>query len=318
MKKIVILDSYVAGKGLSWSGLSEIGELVEYPRTLPEQVLERSKGAFAIFTNKVLITREIMDALPDLRFIGVIATGYNNVDIRAAAEHGITVCNVPAYSTESVAQTVFAHLLNVLEDVERHSQSVSRGEWSRCEDFSYTLADFNELAALTIGIYGLGNIGRQVAKIANAFGMKVVALTSKEQSQLPEHITKVGREQFFAESDVISLNAPLSADNADFINEQTLAMMKPTAILVNTARGGLVDEVALDRALRERKIYAAALDVLRQEPPAADNPLLTNPYCRITPHIAWQSVTARRRLIDVCVKNLEAFVAGKPINVVKP
>ena len=317
MKKIVILDAFVAAAGgLSWDEISQLGELTAYDRTEPQDTLNRCKGAFAVFTNKVLMTREIIQQLPELRFIGVLATGYNNVDIDAATEHGVTVCNVPAYSTESVVQTVFAHILNLMVDVERHSQSVKAGDWSNCTDFSYLLSPTEELFGKTLGIYGLGNIGRRVAEIAHAFGMKIIALTSKSQEQLPQYITRVNQSELFALSDVISLNAPLTADNANFICEGTLAMMKPTAVLINTARGGLIDESALDKALRSRRIFAAALDVLCKEPPSADNPLLSNPHCRITPHIAWQSTTARRRLISVSAQNLRAFLDGMPTNVI--
>ena len=317
MKKIVILDAFVAAAGeLSWDEISQLGELTTYDRTEPQDTLDRCRGAFAVFTNKVLMTREIIEQLPELRFIGVLATGYNNVDIDAATEHGVTVCNVPAYSTESVVQTVFAHILNLMVDVERHSQSVKAGDWSNCADFSYLLSPTEELFDKTLGIYGLGNIGRRVAEIAHAFGMKIIALTSKSQEQLPQYITRVNQSELFALSDVISLNAPLTADNANFICEGTLAMMKPTAVLINTARGGLIDESALDKALRDRRIFAAALDVLCKEPPSVDNPLLSNPYCRITPHIAWQSTTARRRLISVSAQNLRAFLDGMPTNVI--
>ena len=317
MKKIVILDAFVAAAGgLSWDEISQLGELTTYDRTEPQDTLDRCRGAFAVFTNKVLMTREIIEQLPELRFIGVLATGYNNVDIDAATEHGVTVCNVPAYSTESVVQTVFAHILNLMVDVERHSQSVKAGDWSNCADFSYLLSPTEELFDKTLGIYGLGNIGRRVAEIAHAFGMKIIALTSKSQEQLPQYITRVNQSELFALSDVISLNAPLTADNANFICEETLAMMKPTAVLINTARGGLIDESALDKALRDRRIFAAALDVLCKEPPSVDNPLLSNPYCRITPHIAWQSTTARRRLISVSAQNLRAFLDGMPTNVI--
>lgn len=318
MRKIVILDAYVAcSGGLSWKELEEYGEVIIYDRTAPEDVYDRCKDAFAVFTNKVVLTAEIIGKLPNLKFIGVLATGYNNVDIQAANNRGITVCNVPAYSTESVVQTVFAHLLNIYVNAETHSQSVKAGDWSECKDFSYLLAPTEELYGKRIGIYGLGNFGKRVAEIAHAFGMTVTALTSKSQSELPEYITKVSKEDFFSKSDIISLNAPLTADNKNFICEETLSLMKPETVLINTARGGLIDETALDKALRERKIFAAGLDVLCKEPSEATNPLLTNPYCRITPHIAWQSTTARNRLIHISAQNLKNFIEGNPQNVVK-
>lgn len=286
-RKIVILDGYAANPGdLSWDSLKKFGTLEVYDRTSPEQILERAKGTFAIFTNKVVITAQIIESLPELKFIGILATGYNNVDIAAAKAHGIPVCNVPNYSSQSVVQTVFGHLLNITTQIERHAQSVAAGDWVKSPDFSYSLSPMRQIAGLTIGIYGLGNIGKEVAKIAHAFGMKVIALTSKEQTQLPEYITKVEKTEFFSQSDVLSLNAPLCADNHNFICRETLDLMKPTAIIINTARGGLVDEAALADALNNRKIAAAAVDVLSCEPPKEDNPLLSAQNCYITPHIA--------------------------------
>lgn len=316
-RKIVILDGYAANPGdLSWDSLKKFGTLEVYDRTSPEQILERAKGAFAIFTNKVVITAQIIESLPELKFIGVLATGYNNVDIAAAKAHGIPVCNVPNYSSQSVVQTVFGHLLNITTQIERHAQSVAAGDWVKSPDFSYSLSPMRQIAGLTIGIYGLGNIGKEVAKIAHAFGMKVIALTSKEQSQLPEYITKVEKTEFFSQSDVLSLNAPLCADNHNFICCETLDLMKPTAIIINTARGGLVDEAALADALNNRKIAAAAVDVLSCEPPKEDNPLLSAQNCYITPHIAWTSDVARKSLLRISAENLEAFIAGHPINMV--
>lgn len=317
MGKIVILDAYTANPGdLSWDALKQFGDVVIYDRTDETQILDRAAGAFALFSNKVVISAETMAQLPDLKFIGVLATGYNNIDIDAATLRGITVCNVPGYSTNSVVQTVFAHLLNIVDHTQEHSESVHNGDWTACKDFTYRLFPKIELASLTMGVYGLGNIGSKVAEIANAFGMKVIALTHKSQSQLPEYIKSVSKEQLFATADVVSLNAPLCADNKNFVNAETLALMKPSAIIINTARGGLVDEQALADALNSNKIYAAAVDVLSCEPPKSDNPLLSAKHCYITPHTAWQSDVARTSLIAVSVDNLRAFLANAPINVV--
>lgn len=315
--KIVILDGYVANSGdLSWEGLAELGELTVHDRTSPEEVVERAQGAEAIFTNKVVIDKDIIGQLPDLRFIGVLATGFNNVDIKAANEAGIAVCNVPAYSTEAVVQTIFAHLLNITNRVEEHSESVRRGEWTNCPDFCYRLGPITELSEMTMGIYGLGNIGSRVACVAHAFGMEVIALTTKMQWELPEYITPVSEHELFAKSDVLVLCAPLTAENANFVNTETVAMMKPSAIVINTARGGMVDSQALTEALNEGRIAAAGVDVMVNEPPASSEPLLHARNCHITPHYAWQSDAARRRLIDISADNLRAFIGGRPVNVV--
>jgi len=315
--KIVILDGYVANNGdMSWAPLEELGELTVYDRTPQDLVIERAKGADAVFTNKVVLDRDIIAALPGLRFIGVLATGYNNVDVIAARRAGVTVCNVPAYSTRSVAQNIFGHLLNICNETELHSRSVKSGDWAACKDFSYRLTPVIELASMTLGIYGLGNIGSEVAKIANAFGMKVVAFTSKVPWQLPGYISPVEKSELFEKSDVLVLSAPLTAENKHFVNDDTLALMKPTAIIINAARGGLIDSYALARALNAGKIYAAGVDVLAQEPPTVEEPLLACDRCRITPHIAWQSDTARKTLIDISASNLKNFLEGKHVNVV--
>lgn len=315
--RIVVVDGYVANSGdLSWDALAALGELTVYDRTSPDQLIDRCRDAYAVITNKVVIDAAAIDALPSLRYIGVLATGYNNVDIAAARRAGVTVCNVPAYSTASVAQTVFALLLAITNRVESYSASVHAGDWSRCADFSYRLGPIEELDGLTMAVYGLGNIGSRVAAIAHAFGMKVISFTSKQQDALPRYIEKVSRDEMFGRADVLSLNAPLAADNRHFVCGETLALMKPTAILINTARGGLVDEHALASALREHRIAAAGIDVMDCEPPKADNPLSALDNCIITPHIAWQSTGARRRLLAVTADNLVAFIDGHPQNVV--
>lgn len=313
--KIVVLDGHVANPGdLSWDSLASLGELTVYPRTAPGEVLERCAGATAVFTNKVVLDSAIIASLPDLKFIGVLATGYNNVDTAAAAQAGIAVCNVPAYSSDSVAQTVFSLLLEITNRTGEYSSEVRSGRWSLCPDFSFTLGPITELAGLTMGIYGLGNIGRRVAAIASAFGMNVVSPTSQEAAALPPYVTKVNFDEFLAMSDVISLNAPLTASNRGKFNAETFARMKRGVIFINTARGPLVDEAALADALHSGQVGAAGLDVLGQEPPASDNPLLTAPHCYITPHIAWQSTAARRRLLAVSASNLAAFISGRPQN----
>lgn len=315
--KIAILDGYVTNKGdLSWAGLESLGELAVYDRTAPGQVVERASGCDAIFVNKVKIDAATLASLPQLKFIGEMATGYDNIDTAAARARGITVCNVPAYSTESVVQTIFAHILNITNAVALHDRSVHKGGWQHCRDFCYRLVPLMELSGHTMGIYGLGHIGSRVAEVARAFGMRVVALTSKTADKLPEWIEPVSKNELFAQSDVLVLCAPLAADNRHFVDESTLALMKPSAILINTARGGLVDSKALARALRDGKIAAAGIDVLEQEPPSASEPLLTAPNCYITPHIAWQSDQARARLVKVSADNLRAFLEGKPVNVV--
>lgn len=314
MKKIVIIDGYVANSGdLSWDGLKEVGELTVYDRTAPEDVIDRCRGAWAILTNKVLFTDEVMSQLPDLKYIGILATGYNNVDIEAARRLGITVTNVPAYSTDSVAQLVFAHLLNIVNDISHYAESVNRGEWTNCIDFSYRLRPFDELAGQTMGIIGFGNIGRRVAQIAHAFGMNVITNSKRE---LPDYVERGELDSLFERSDVLSLNSALTPATAGIINRENLAKMKPTAILINTSRGPLVDENALAEALREGKIAAAGIDVLCQEPPRQGSPLINCPNAYITPHIAWESTQARQRLVEIATGNLRSFAEGSPINVV--
>ena len=315
--KIVVLDGYLANPGdLSWTPLEEYGSLTVYDRTAPDQIVERAKDADAIFVNKVVIDQSVMDALPALKFIGVMATGYNNIDIPVARSKGITVCNVPAYSTDAVAQTVFALLLEITNRVGEYSRQVNSGRWAECPDFSFTLGPILELSGLTIGIYGLGNIGRRVAAIANAFGMKVTSPTSQAPESLPPYVRKVTFEEFLASSDVISINSPLTADNRHIFNREAFDRMKPGVIIINTARGPLIDENDLAETLRSGRVRAAGLDVLEQEPPRDGSPLIGAPNCFITPHIAWQSTAARRRLVEICIANLAAFAEGKPVNVV--
>ena len=317
--KIVELDGYAANPGdLSWDGLRELGELTVYDRTAPEDVLERARGAQVILTNKVVITEELMDKLPDLRYIGVLATGYNVVDIPAARKHGIIVTNIPAYSTMSVAQMVIAHLLNITNQVALHSDAVKQGEWQRNKDFSFSLTPLIELDGKTLGIVGLGNTGTATARIAQSLGMRILAYSSKSADALKEMgIEKADSyEQLFREADVLSLHCPLTEETHHLVNAERLKLMKPTAILINTGRGPLVDEAALADALNEGRIMAAGVDVLQEEPPRNGSPLINARNCYITPHIAWATKAARERLLNIAVANVKAFMEGKPQNAV--
>ena len=315
--KIVILDGYTANPGdLSWKGLEELGTLTVYDRTRPEETVARAADAEIVLTNKVIISREVMVQLPQLKYIGVLATGYNVVDINAAHERGIIVTNVPAYSTESVAQMVFAHLLNVSNRVDHYATQNRQQRWSRNDDFCYWDYPHIELAGKTFGIVGLGNIGRRVAEIAIAFGMQVKALTSKSADTLPAGIVKADIEELLATSDVISLHCPLTDSTHHLINQKSLQLMKSSAILINTGRGPLVDDQAVASALAEGQLAAFCADVLTEEPPQADNPLLSQPNAFITPHIAWATQEARTRLLQVAISNIKAFLNAKPQNVV--
>ena len=313
--KIVVLDGYGLNPGdLSWDAVSQLGELTVYDRTSSEEVIARSAGAEAILTNKTVISAEIMEALPDLKYIGVLATGYNVVNIDAAREKGIVVTNIPAYSTPSVAQMVFAHILNIAQQVQHHSEEVRKGRWTNNADFCFWDTPLIELREKKIGLVGLGHTGFNTARIAIGFGMQVTAYTSKSSLQLPPEIKKRTLDELFSECDIVSLHCPLTDETKELVNAERLRLMKPTAILINTGRGPLVNEQDLADALNAGKLYAAGLDVLSSEPPKADNPLLTARNCYITPHIAWASLEARTRLMDILVENIKAFQAGKPVN----
>jgi len=315
--KIVILDGYSANPGdLSWDALKALGEVTVYDRTSREDTVERAADADIVLTNKVVIDREVMEQLPRLKFIGVLATGYNIIDVACARERGVVVSNVPAYSTESVAQMVFSHLLTVTNRTEHYAQQNREGRWTRSADFCYWDSPVMELAGKTMGVVGLGNIGRRVAEIALAFGMKVVALTSKSEALLPQGVRKVTFEELLGASDVVSLHCPLTDQTRHLINRDTIAMMRPSAILVNTGRGPLVDDEALAEALNANRLKAYCADVMTQEPPKADNPLLGLKNVFLTPHIAWASTEARIRLLDITIKNVRAFIEGKPQNVI--
>ena len=317
MMKIVILDGYSADPGdLSWEELEQMGEVTVYDRTSPSETVQRAAEADIVLTNKVVLDREKIAQLPRLKYIGVLATGYNVVDIEAAHERGIVVTNVPAYSTESVAQMVFAHLLTVTNRTEHYAIQNRSGRWAASPDFCYWDFPLMELAGKTIGIVGLGNIGRRVAEIALAFGMKVKAVTSKSQEQLPAGIEKADLQTLLSSADVLSLHCPLTANTRHLINADTLRLMKPTAILINTGRGPLIDDQAVANALQEGLLGAFCADVLTTEPPSSNNPLLSQPNAFITPHIAWASTEARTRLLQIAIANVRAFASGKPQNTV--
>ena len=315
--KIVILDGYSANPGdLSWKALEQYGELTVYDRTKPSETVERAADADIVLTNKVILGRDEICQLPQLKYIGVLATGYNVVDTEAAHQRGIIVTNVPAYSTESVAQMVFAHLLTVTNRTEHYAIQNREGRWSKNPDFCYWDEPLTELAGKTFGIVGLGNIGKRVAQIALAFGMKVKAVTSKPANSLPDGVEKAPLDELLATSDVLSLHCPLTGTTRHLVNAETLSKMKPTAIVINTGRGPLVDDQAVADALQEGRLQAFCADVLTTEPPSADNPLLAQPHAYITPHIAWASTEARVRLLQIAIDNVRAFVSGKPQNVV--
>ena len=315
--KIVILDSYSANPGdLSWEALENLGQLTAYDRTKPSETVARAAEADIVLTNKVVISKEVIAHLPQLKYIGVLATGYNVVDVEAAHARGIVVTNVPAYSTESVAQMVFAHLLTVTNRTEHYAIQNRSGRWTANPDFCYWDFPHQELAGKTFGIVGLGHIGQRVAQIAQAFAMKVKALTSKAPETLPAGIEKATIEELLATSDVLSLHCPLTDSTRHMINADALRQMKPSAILINTGRGPLIDDQAVADALAEGRLAAFCADVLTEEPPKADNPLLGQPNAFITPHIAWASTEARIRLLRVATDNVQAFLNGNPVNMV--
>lgn len=315
--RIVILDGYALNPGdLSYDCLKQFGTLKVYDRTLPEQLIERAKDADAVLTNKVVLGETEFAQLPRLRYIGVQATGYNVIDVEAARRHGITVTNIPAYSTDSVAQMVIAHLLNITQSVGYYARENCTGRWGSNPDFCYWDNPLIELAGKQMGIVGFGRTGSAVARLATAFGMKVAVYTSKLQSALPEGVEKMELDALFATSDVVSLHCPLTPDTHHLVDAARLARMKPTGILINTARGPIVDEQALADALNSGALHAAGVDVLTEEPPREDSPLLSTRHCFVTPHIAWATLEARTRLLQICEANLRAFIEGTPQNVV--
>ena len=313
--KIVVLDGYCLNPGdLSWEDMASLGDLRVYDRTSPAELLNRAEGAEVLITNKTLITGNDMEALPELKYIGVLATGYNVVDVESAKEKGIVVTNIPAYSTNSVAQMVFAHLLNITQRVGHYACMNRQGKWSDNADFCYWDTELIELNDKWMGIIGFGNIGQATARIALSFGMKVCVFTSKAQSELPEGVKKMSLEEIFKNCDVVSLHCPLTPSTQEMVNAERLNLMKPNAILINTGRGPLINEQDLADALNEGKILAAGLDVLSTEPPLSSNPLLSARNCFITPHIAWATKEARIRLMRIAVNNLNEFMKGNIIN----
>ncbi|MBR2946025.1 MAG: D-2-hydroxyacid dehydrogenase [Bacteroidaceae bacterium] len=317
--RIVVLDGFTLNPGdLSWAAIEKLGETVVYERTRPEEVADRLEGAEIALTNKVVLDAAMLRRLsPTLRYIGVLATGYNVVDVEAARELGICVTNIPAYSTASVAQMVFSHLLNLTNHVAYYTQqAVDEGKWAASQDFCFCDRPLTELAGRTMGLVGLGRIGSAVANIAQAFGMKVVAYTSKRQEELPGYIRKAGMDEIFMQSDVVSLHCPLTEETRYLVDEKRLRMMKKNAILINTGRGPLIDEAAVANALRQGNLGAYAADVLSVEPAQADNPLLSAPRVQLTPHIAWATREARERLMQICALNIAHFIEGNPQNTV--
>jgi len=306
---IVVLDGYTLNPGdLSWDPLRKLGSCEIYDRSSRDEIVPRSASAEIVLTNKVVLNRAYMSAVPRLKYIGVTATGYNIVDVAAARERNIIVTNVPTYGTKSVAQMTIALLLELTQHIGHHAQTVRDGRWTRSPDFCYWDYPLVELDGLTMGIIGYGRIGQAVGELAQAFGMKVIAHSRKSSAQ--------ELEQLFRASDVISLHCPLTPETKHLINKERLAWMKPSALLLNTSRGPLIDEAALAEALNEGRIAGAGLDVLAVEPPPADNPLFTAKNCFITPHIAWATRAARSRLMDASIENVRAFLSGKPKNVV--
>lgn len=315
--KIVVLDGQGVNPGdISWNRIEELGELIVYPRTAPEEVLQHVGDAEIALTNKTVFDANIIAQLKNTKYIGVLATGYNVVDTKAAREYGIVVTNIPAYSTDSVAQMVFAHLLNVSNHVEHYAEETRNGVWSRCPDFCYWNKPLFELAGKTLGIIGLGHIGMKVAQIAQAFGMNVLAYTSKTPDQLPEGIRKTTLDGLFGASDVVSLHCPLTDTTRELMNNTSIEKMRDGAILINTGRGPLVNEVDVADALASGKLGAYCADVLSCEPPSPSNPLVGAPHAFITPHVAWATLEARLRLMDIAVNNIKSFLEGSPTNVV--
>jgi len=315
--KIVVLDGYGVNPGdLSWGKLEELGELTVYERTAPEDVLTRTEDAEIVLTNKVVLSADVLCKLPKLKYIGVLATGYNVVDTEAARAQGVAVTNIPAYSTDSVVQMTFAHILNITNRVAHYARENREGKWARSKDFCYWDTPLLELSGLTLGVVGLGNIGMKVARVARTLGMEVYAATSKSSSSLPEGIQKTTFKGLLGVCDILTLHCPLTPDTRELVNAKTLGMMKRGAVVINTGRGPLVNENDVAEALRSGQLAAYGADVMCQEPPREDNPLFAEPNAFITPHVAWATIDARRRLMKIAADNIKAFVEGKPVNVV--
>lgn len=312
--KICILDGYSLNPGdLDWSPVERLGDVTLFDRTPADKIVERAADADIVLTNKVPFSADTLRQLPRLRFICVLATGYNIIDTEAAARQGVVVANIPAYSTMSVAQMAFAHILNITNHVTSYAREVADGKWTNCPDFCFWDSALTELAGKTMGIVGLGNTGMATARIAVAMGMKVVAMTSKSADTLPEGITPAPLDDVLASADVVSLHCPLTPSTRHLINAASIAKMKPSAILINTGRGPLVDEQAVADALNGGRLAAFGADVLSQEPPHGDNPLLSARNCFLTPHIAWATLEARTRLMSTATENVRQFIAGEPV-----
>lgn len=312
--KICILDGYSLNPGdLDWSPVERLGDVTLFDHTPADKIVERAADADIVLTNKVPFSADTLRQLPRLRFICVLATGYNIIDTDAAARQGVVVANIPAYSTMSVAQMAFAHILNITNHVASYAREVADGKWTNCPDFCFWDSALTELAGKTMGIVGLGNTGMATARIAVAMGMKVVALTSKSADTLPEGITPAPLDDVLASADVVSLHCPLTPSTRHLINAASIAKMKPSAILINTGRGPLVDEQAVADALNGGRLAAFGADVLSQEPPRGDNPLLSARNCFLTPHIAWATLEARTRLMSTATENVRQFIAGEPV-----
>jgi glycerate dehydrogenase len=313
---IVVLDGHTLNPGdLSWKPLEALGDLRVYDRSAPEEVVPRAANAGMLLTNKALLPRSAIHQLSKLEYIGVTATGYNVVDIQAARERNIVVTNVPIYGTNSVAQMVFAHLLNLTQRVDDHARAVRAGRWAGAVDWCFWDFPLVELEGLAMGIVGMGRIGRATAKLANAFGMRVMA-TSRSDDELPGHVERADLDTLFRTSDVVSLHCPLTEQTRQLVNRERLALMKPSAFLINTSRGPLVEEAALAAALNAGQLAGAGLDVVYVEPPTGGNPLFTAKNCYVTPHIAWATLASRRRLMETTVDNVAAFLHGEPQHVV--
>ena len=311
------MDGHGVNPGdMSWAPFEELGQLTVFPRTAPEEVIAHVGDADIVLTNKTVFSAEVIARLPKVRYIGVLATGYNVVDTEAARQRGIVVTNIPAYSTDSVAQMTFAHILNITNRVGYYAAKNATGAWSRCPDFCYWDTPLTDLSGKTLGIVGLGNIGSRVARLAHDFGMDVFALTGKNAADLPEGITKTTFEGLLGASDIITLHCPLTPTTRELINKDSIRKMRRGAILINTGRGPLVNEGDVAEALQSGQLGAYGADVMCSEPPTAHNPLFAQPNAHITPHIAWATVEARERLMRIAVDNLKAFVSGNPINVV--
>lgn len=312
--KICILDGYSLNPGdLDWSPVERLGDVTLFDRTPADKIVERAADADIVLTNKVPFSADTLRQLPRLRFICVLATGYNIIDTEAAARQGVVVANIPAYSTMSVAQMAFAHILNITNHVASYAREVADGKWTNCPDFCFWDSALTELAGKTMGIVGLGNTGMATARIAVAMGMKVVAMTSKSADTLPEGITPAPLDDVLASADVVSLHCPLTPSTRHLINAASIAKMKPSAILINTGRGPLVDEQAVADALNGGRLAAFGADVLSQEPPRGDNPLLSARNCFLTPHIAWATLEARTRLMSTATENVRQFIAREPV-----